>query len=125
MAARQPKVKIRWDDILARRAAGDGVQDGLEGAAAVILEASNQLVPYDTGHLASTGQVDFDLDDETAHVYYDTPYAVRLHQNPKFRFGGGRRGRYLGTAASQGRSRVADEFAEKMRFRFRRRSKLT
>lgn len=124
MVPRQTKVKVRWDDILARRAAEGGVQDGLEGAAALILEASNQLVPFDTGALMGTGQVDFDLDAETASVYYDTPYAVRVHQNPRFRFQGGRRGRYLANATSQGKTRVASEFEEKMTFRFRRRSKL-
>lgn len=114
------KVKVTWDDILAQRAVDDGVHDGILGAAEVILTASNQLVPFATGHLMSTGQVDFDLKEETAHVYYDTVYAAKLHQNPKYHFQGGRRGKYLSTAAIQGKTKVLGEFDTALKFRFRR-----
>lgn len=117
------KVKVTWDDILARRAAQDGGADGLTALAEVILEASNQLVPYDTGTLMGTGQVDFDLEELKASVYYDTVYAAKLHQNPKWHFQNGRRGKYLRTAVMQARPRAAQFIGDKMKLRFRGRRK--
>lgn len=113
------KVRVTWADIVARQAAQEGGADGLIGAAQMILEASNQLVPYESGTLMGSGAVDFDLDAQTAHVFYDTVYAARLHQNPKFAFGRGRRGKFLAAAARQGREHAATAIGEGLRLRFR------
>lgn len=113
------KVKVTWDDIMARHAAMEGGADGLLEAAQIILEASNQIVPFDQGTLMGSGAVDFDFDEQTAHVYYDTVYAAKLHQNPKYNFQGGRRGKYLRTAAMQSKPRLAPTLAEGMKLKFR------
>lgn len=113
------KVKVSWDDIVAQRAAKEGQQDGLVEAAGMLLDASNQIVPLDRGDLMGAGQVDFDLDAGTASVYYDTVYAAKLHQNPKYNFQNGRRGKFLQQAVRQGATRVTELYAEKFRVKFR------
>lgn len=119
---RATKVKVTWDDILAAREADEGAHEGLLGAAEILLTASNQLVPLDTGELMGSGAVDFDLESKTATVYYDTVYAAKLHQNPTYNFQNGRRGKYLATAFSQGRSRVLETIGQPIKLRFSRRS---
>lgn len=119
------KVKVTWDDIVARRASQEGGADGLTNLAEVILEASNQLVPYDQGTLMGSGQVDFDLEELKASVYYDTVYAAKLHQNPKYHFQNGRRGKYLRTAVMQARPRAAQLIGDKLKLRFRGRARST
>lgn len=114
------KVKVTWDDIVARRAADEGAQDGLVLAAEMLLEASNQLVPLDKGQLMGSGAVDFDLEAQTASVYYDTVYAARVHQNPKWNFKNGRRGGFLRTAARQGKDHVLAKIGDGFKLRFRR-----
>lgn len=112
------KVKVKWDDIVAQRAAKAGQQDGLTEAAGMLLDASNQIVPLDRGDLLGSGQVDFDLDAGTASVYYDTVYAAKLHQNPKYNFQNGRRGKFLQSAVRQGAARVTELYAEGFRVKF-------
>lgn len=119
---RATKVKVTWDDIMARRAVDEGSQDGLTRAAEIILEASNQIAPLDQGGLTGSGAVDFDLDAKTASVYYDTVYAAKLHQNPKYNFQNGRRGKYLQTATRQARTRVLDAVGEGLKLKFRGRT---
>lgn len=114
------KVRITWNDILANRAADEGGKDGLINAAEAILEASNQIVPYEQGELTGSGGVDFDFGAKLASVYYDTVYAARLHQNPKFNFQNGRRGKYLATAFRQGQKRVLTSIGDGLRMKFSR-----
>lgn len=114
------KTRVTWKDIAAAHAANEGGRDGLMNAAEAILDASNQVVPFESGELMGTGAVDFDTGEMTAHVLYDTVYAARLHQNPKFNFQNGRRGKFLKSAA-QGAARYAEELiGEGLKGRFRR-----
>lgn len=113
--------RITWDEAMAKGAASDGADEGLRTAARVILEAANQLVPYETGELIGTGRVDFDLGAKVASVYYDTVYAVRLHQNPKYNFRNGRRGRWLRTSFVQSKPHVLRFFGDALKVSFTRR----
>lgn len=116
----QPKVRITWNQILAEREADHGRREGLIGAAEMLLEASNQIVPFDKGGLLGSGAVDFDFAEGTASVFYDTVYAAKLHQNPRYNFQNGRRGKWLATAFSQGKTRVMEKFGQGFALRFRR-----
>lgn len=68
-----------------------------------LLRQSTQIVPHDKGILQSTGSVypSSDPTEVTVYVGYDTPYALRLHEHPEYRFQKGRQGKYLETPAKQ------------------------
>jgi hypothetical protein len=58
-----------------------------------LLRLSTSEVPHDTGYLQASGKVS--KKSLEAAVSYNTPYAVRVHEHPEFRFQGGRKGKYL------------------------------
>ncbi len=58
-----------------------------------IMRLSQMEVPHDKGTLQNSGTVDESGDDVI--VGYHTPYAARLHEHPEYRFGKGRKGKYL------------------------------
>lgn len=110
------RARVTWHDIAAKRAADEGSKDGLLLAAEYILGAANVDAPYDTGRLVGSGGVDFATDggngEAMASVYYDTPYAVRVHQRPG--------GAWLRTATRKSKAAVLDHFAGALKLRFRR-----
>jgi hypothetical protein len=71
----------------------DAASKGVGEAADELLRLSSKEVPFDTGHLQSTGAVT--KGKLEAAVSYDTPYAVRVHEHPEYRFQHGRKGKYL------------------------------
>lgn len=58
-----------------------------------IMRLSQMEVPHDKGTLQNSGTVDQVGEDVV--VGYHTPYAARLHEHPEYRFGKGRKGKYL------------------------------
>lgn len=119
------KMKITWNDIVAKRAAKEGQEDNLVGAAEMILEASNMIVPLERGELMGSGTVDFDFDAGVASVYYDTVYAAKLHQNPQYNFQNGRRGKFLQAATRQSATRVMELYAAGFRIKFGKGSRIS
>ena len=114
------KIKVNWNDIEARRAADEGVEEGLMMAAREILAASDQIVPLDEGVLAGTGQVDFSKSEEMAHVFYDTPYAVKLHEDRRLEIQGGRQVQYLRKATVSSKPHVLVWFGDGLKMKFRK-----
>ncbi len=109
-------MKVVWRDIEARRAAEDGQYDGLLRAAREVLAASNMIVPLDTGVLLGSGAIDVYHD--RASVYYDTPYAAKLHQDRKLHIRGGRRVQYLRKAAVSSRPHIVRWFGDAFKIKF-------
>lgn len=60
-----------------------------------ILRLSQFQVPHDTGQLQNTGHVEQGRTEMQAIVGYNKVYAARLHEHPEYRFGKGRKGKYL------------------------------
>lgn len=77
-------------------------------AAAALLQEANKKCPHRTGLLQSSGRADLDEDGPVGWVSYNTPYAVRLHEHPEYRFGEGREGRWLANAFE----RLADRLTQ-------------
>jgi hypothetical protein len=75
-------------------AARRGVQLALEH----ILAESNKIVPLDEGTLERSGTVSMAPDGLHGAVVYDTPYAVRQHEELSYRHLPGRQAKYLETA---------------------------
>lgn len=113
------RTRVNWDDIVARRAADEGRKDGLQRAAEEILAAASQIVPLDEGVLSGSGTVDVGSDG-VAHVLYDTPYAVKLHEDRHLKIQGGRSVQYLRKAVMSSRPHVLIHFGDALKLRFRR-----
>lgn len=83
-----------------------------------LLGRSKNQVPHDKGILENSGAVDSDdtnKDAPVASVFYDTPYAVRLHEHPEYNFKGKGRGKWLETAKNESGAEILNFMAKQMR----------
>lgn len=71
---------------------------GVALAAEHILGAANEKVPLEEATLQRSGTVSTDPDNFAAAVSYDTPYAVRQHEDMHARHDSGRTAKYLENA---------------------------
>lgn len=77
------------------------LQRGLRTAGEHILNVSNGQVPLEEGDLARSGVVSSaDGSELTVAISYDTPYAVRQHEDLSLRHDPGRNAKYLSNACS-------------------------
>jgi hypothetical protein len=67
--------------LLAQRAVRQACEAGVAEAAEALLTDTNPRVPLDEGPLAQSGMVTHDPANLTSAVSYDTPYAVRQHED--------------------------------------------
>ena len=86
-------MRVRWDSGPAKAEAKRESQRALAESAEFMLAQANDTVPLEEGTLARSGATS--VEGDTAVVSYDTPYAIRLHENPQYRFQHGRRGKWL------------------------------
>ena len=89
------RVEITWngDDIAAQLAAA--TPRGLRHATEHLLQVSRTQVPLEEGTLERSGVATVDETKGTAAVSYDTPYAVRQHEDLTLRHASGRKAKYL------------------------------
>lgn len=105
--------KIHWN--------GPEIAAGLEAAAARglalaaehLLQVANELVPIQEGTLKRSGVAS--SDGLTAAVSYDTPYAVRVHEDLTARHDPGRTAKYLERPFIAERETMLDIIAAEMR----------
>lgn len=79
---------------------------GLRRGGEVVLERSNRYVPLEEGTLERSGRVTDD-GDSTVAISYDTPYAVRQHEDLTLQHPNGRSAKYLERALAESRSEIA------------------
>jgi hypothetical protein len=70
---------------------------GLRNAGEHILNKSNAQAPIEDGDLIRSGAVS-DISDDTVGISYDTPYAVRQHEDLSYRHDPGRNAKFLSNA---------------------------
>jgi hypothetical protein len=68
---------------------------GLHIWAENLLQRSRELVPLDEGTLERSGVASVDEETLSAAVSYDTPYAVRQHEDMEIQHPNGRQAKYL------------------------------
>ena len=90
-------VKVKWYGDLAKESERKLAKVAIHDAAEFILQESNDIAPFDYGDLVRSGETDIEVKPTgiNASVYYDTPYAARLHEHPEYNFQNGRQGKYL------------------------------
>jgi len=86
---------ITWNGSAAKTAARRGAARGVGLAAEHVLAESRQVVPIDEATLSRSGVTGIDETSATASVSYDTPYAVRQHEDLTLCHDRGRTGKYL------------------------------
>lgn len=87
--------------------------------AELVLQHSKKYVPHDKGMLENSGSVDFNSSKPEATAFYDTPYAVRLHEHPDYNFRKGRQGKWLEKAAKEKQKDVLKLMADVMKGAFK------
>ncbi|MBP0456250.1 minor capsid protein [Streptomyces montanisoli] len=88
---------------------------GLRLAAEHVLQVSNERVPIEEGTLERSGVATVDEASLTAAVSYETPYAVRQHEDLTARHDPGRRSKYLESAATDEADSAAQILAAQVR----------
>lgn len=93
---------VKWYGDKAKGAAKAGAARGLRLGALHLEEESKRIVPFEEGTLARQTIVSVDESALRAAVSYDTPYAVRQHEELTYQHDAGRQAKYLETPANDG-----------------------
>lgn len=101
------------DDI--NRRARDIMANALEDVAEDCLRESNKTVPLDEGPLERSGFVQVDREKLSMQIAYDTPYAVRQHEDLTLSHAPGRRAKFLERAIEENRARYVKHIQEELR----------
>lgn len=89
------------------------LERGLGVAAEHVLTVSNARVPHEEGTLERSGATS--QDGYTVAISYDTPYAVRQHEDLSYRHDDGRQAKYLESALNDEARTVGDIVAQAVR----------
>ncbi|MEV1079871.1 hypothetical protein AB0I98_16740 [Streptomyces sp. NPDC050211] len=107
--------RLTFNGAPAARQMRAGAARGLLLAAEHVLGESNNVVPLDEAELQRSGTASVDPPSLTAAVSYDTPYAVRQHEELRWRHAPGRTAKYLENSLNAARPEVAALIAGEMR----------
>lgn len=88
-------VKFEWEGEAAKAIVQSAIDEAMIRSLDHIIEEANKIVPHREGTLMRSGDFDFRRGGKEGTIYYDTPYARRLHENPQYRFNKGRKGKWL------------------------------
>jgi len=97
-------VRVDWNTAATSREAKAAALAALKAAGEFILDESNKIAPIDEGTLIRSGDVS--VDDQGVNVFYDTPYALRQHEDMSLRHKNGRRAKYLESALRENADKV-------------------
>jgi hypothetical protein len=89
------RAQIQWNGDAVLAAMRAGAVRGVRLGAEHLLQVSRARVPIEEATLERSGVVTVDEGDLTAAVSYDTPYAVRQHEDLTYRHDSGRSAKYL------------------------------
>lgn len=119
MRFHSPLDASRLDLDQAKTAARKAATAGLTAAAVFYRGEANKTIPIEEGTLQRSGGFDVDAAKTEAVVYWDTPYAVRQHEDTTLRHDPGRRAKWAElTLAEQNRAimgLIADGFRRGLR----------
>jgi len=88
---------------------------GLSVAGEHVLGVSNKQVPLEEGDLARSGAVSQDETTGKTAISYDTPYAVRQHEDMALKHDAGRNAKFLERAINSEGDKIAEIVATAMR----------
>ncbi|OII60969.1 hypothetical protein BJP40_08350 [Streptomyces sp. CC53] len=109
------RTRLRWNGAAALRGTRAGGARGLRLAAEHVLTESRRIVPIEEAALERSGVATVDESSLTAAVSYDTPYAVRQHEELTYRHDAGRTAKYLERPLAEEAATVAEIIAAQVR----------
>ncbi|MEK9521457.1 hypothetical protein MIU24_18985 [Streptomyces venezuelae] len=89
------RARIRWNGAAVLDAERAGALLGLRLGAEHLLGEARRVVPIEEANLERSGVASVDEASMTAGVSFDTPYAVRQHEDMTLRHDDGRTAKYL------------------------------
>lgn len=109
------RARLRWNGAAAMRGTRAGAVRGLRLAAEHVLAESRKVVPIEEATLERSGVATVDESSLTAAVSYDTPYAIRQHEELNYRHDAGRSAKYLERPLTEQADTVAEIIAAQLR----------
>ncbi|MFB6846207.1 hypothetical protein ACFCXS_15280 [Streptomyces sp. NPDC056373] len=109
------RARLNWNGAAALRGTRAGALRGLRVAAEHVLTESRKVVPIEEATLERSGVATVDESSLTAAVSYDTPYAVRQHEELNYRHDPGRTAKYLERPLTEEAATVAAIIAAELR----------
>lgn len=106
-------IKVDLDPVLKRVTRGG--QEGVRKAANHVLTEANKHAPHDEGTLERSGTASVDAAAGVGAVSYDTPYAVRQHEDMSLHHDGKGSAKWLENTLAAERETVAQIVATAMR----------
>ena len=106
---------VQWFGQEAKTRTRAGAVDGLRTAAMFTLTEANRTVPLDQGPLQRSGGTYVDDAALEAVVYYNTPYAVRQHEELHYRHPKQGRAKWLELTVQEQRDRIQQIIATQIR----------
>lgn len=111
------RTRMRWHGERVKRLADEGCEGGVESASDHVFQASQQLVPLESGRLMRSGKVT--QTGKSAVISYDTVYACRQHEELTWRHSPGRSAKYLEIPMTMEISTVRGLYATAIRKKLR------
>ena len=109
------RTRLRWNGQTALRGTRAGAVRGLRLAAEHVLAESRKRVPIEEATLERSGVATVDESSLDAAIAYDTPYAVRQHEELNYRHDAGRTAKYLEGPLAEQAPTVAAIIAAQLR----------
>ncbi|GGW67923.1 hypothetical protein [Streptomyces griseoloalbus] len=107
--------RLRWNGQAVNRDARQGAARGLRIGLEHLLQVSRDRVPIEEGTLERSGTVTVDEAALEGAVSYDTPYAVRQHEDLDLRHDEGRTAQFLADPLDEERDVILDLIAAQVR----------
>ncbi len=102
-------VQIQWNGNL-----DDGdIERAMQAGAELLLDESNRKAPIETGALIRSGVAK--AEGNKAAVGYNTPYAIKQHEELGYQHDQGREAKYLENALMNNKTRIFDAVADEIR----------
>ncbi|MGW3847188.1 hypothetical protein [Streptomyces fagopyri] len=109
------RFRLTWNGPAVERELRQAAARGVFLAAEHVLGESQALVPLDESPLMQSGTASVDENSLTGAVSFDTPYAVRQHEDLTYRHAPGRTAKYLETPLNASRAEVLAIIAAQLR----------
>jgi hypothetical protein len=109
------RTRLRLSLGVVRKAQRDAVNRAGRLAVEHILGESRKEVPIEEGTLERSGVAQWDDQQQRGAISYDTPYAVRQHEDMALRHDDGRKAKYLEDPMEREADAVRDIFAAELR----------
>ncbi|MEV6536725.1 hypothetical protein AB0M86_45455 [Streptomyces sp. NPDC051639] len=109
------RAQVTFNGDAALAAIRAGALRGVRLGAEHLLQVSRTRVPIEEGTLERSGVVSVDESSLTAAVSFDTPYAVRQHEELDYRHDAGREAKYLEKPLREESDTINDIIAAQVR----------